>query len=336
MASAKIGNELKMRQSTKTEETTTDEELEAFVARAFIAAGLPDADAQTVAGLMVEADLRGSDTHGVIRLPLYVRRLRAGGINAKANIRVMNESTSVALIDGDNAMGHLVMHEAALLAIEKAKATGIGWVGARMSNHAGPAALYVTQPLDHDMIGLYFAVGSNNHLPPWGGSESLLGTNPMAVAVPALAEPPIVLDMAPTVAAYGKVRLKAQRGEAMPVGWMIDREGKPLTDPKRVQALLGRDLTVFGDGLQTRSFCYVDDLIDGLIRLMNTPQGVTGPINLGNPKEFTVLQLASLVIELTGSRSRIVHRPRPQDDRGSAVLTFPRPTTCCPGRRRLN
>lgn len=81
-----------------------------------------------------------------------------------------------------------------------------------------------------------------------------------------------------------------------------------------VQALLGRDLTVFGDGLQTRSFCYVDDLVDGLIRLMNTPHDVTGPINLGNPKEFTVLQLASLVIELTGSRSRIVHRPRPQDD----------------------
>ena len=174
MASAKIGNELKMRQSTKTEETTTDEDLEAFVARAFIAAGLPDADAQTVAGLMVEADLRGSDTHGVIRLPLYVRRLRAGGINAKANIRVINESASVALIDGDNAMGHLVMHEAALLAIEKAKATGIGWVGARMSNHAGPAALYVTQPLDHDMIGLYFAVGSNNHLPPWGGMSLII------------------------------------------------------------------------------------------------------------------------------------------------------------------
>jgi LDH2 family malate/lactate/ureidoglycolate dehydrogenase len=83
------------------------------------------------------------------------------------------------------------------------------------------------------MVGLYFAVGSNNHLPPWGGSESLLGTNPMAVAIPALEEPPIVLDMAPTVAAYGKVRLKAQRGETMPVGWMIDREGKPLTDPKR-------------------------------------------------------------------------------------------------------
>src|SRR5215471_13433537 len=122
MASAKIGNELKMNQSAKTEETTTDEELEAFVARAFAAAGLPEAEAWTVARYMVEADLRGSDTHGVIRLPLYVRRLRAGGINAKPNIRVINESTSVALVDGDNGMGHLVMHCAALLAIEKAKA----------------------------------------------------------------------------------------------------------------------------------------------------------------------------------------------------------------------
>jgi LDH2 family malate/lactate/ureidoglycolate dehydrogenase len=204
-----------------------------FVARAFIAAGLPQRDAQAVAGLMVEADLRGSDTHGVIRLPLYVRRLRAGGINAKPNIRLISDRASVALLDGDNGMGHLVMRRAAELAIEKAKTTGIGWVGARMSNHAGPAALYVTMPLAHDMIGLYFAVGSNNHLPPWGGSEGLLGTNPMAVAVPALEELPIVLDMAPTVAAYGKVRLKAQRGEAMPVGWMIDRQGKPLTDPKR-------------------------------------------------------------------------------------------------------
>jgi L-2-hydroxycarboxylate dehydrogenase (NAD+) len=207
--------------------------LTSFIARAFAATGLPDEDSGTLAQLMVEADLRGSDTHGVIRLPLYVRRIRAGGVNTKPNIRAVSDRPSAALLDGDNGMGHLVMRRAAALAIEKAKATGIGWVGARMSNHAGPAALYVTMPLKHDMIGLYFAVGSSNHLPPWGGSESLLGTNPMAVAVPALEEPPIVLDMSPTVAAYGKVRLKAQRGEDMPVGWMIDREGKPLTDQKR-------------------------------------------------------------------------------------------------------
>ncbi|MFZ3311939.1 MAG: Ldh family oxidoreductase [Xanthobacteraceae bacterium] len=205
----------------------------AFIARTFIAAGLPDEDARTLAGLMVEADLRGSDTHGVIRLPLYIRRIRAGGINATPNIRIVSERASTALIDGDNGMGHLVMNRAAKLAIDKARSNGIGWVGARMSNHAGPAGLYVTMPLKHDMIGLYFAVGSSNHLPPWGGSESLLGTNPMAVAVPAHDEPPIVLDMSPTVAAFGKVRLKAQRGEQMPIGWMIDKQGKPLTDPKR-------------------------------------------------------------------------------------------------------
>jgi len=207
--------------------------LAAFVIRALGAAGLSQQDAEIVAGLMVEADLRGSDTHGVIRLPLYVRRIRAGGVNAKPNIRVVSDRPSAALIDGDNAMGHLVMRRAAHLAIDKAKATGVGWVGARMSNHAGPAALYVTMPLHHDMIGLYFAVGSNNHLPAWGSNESLLGTNPMAVAVPAHEEPAIVLDMAPTVAAYGKVRLKAQRGEQMPIGWMIDKQGNPLTDPKR-------------------------------------------------------------------------------------------------------
>jgi L-2-hydroxycarboxylate dehydrogenase (NAD+) len=218
---------------TTAETRIAADRLAAFIIRAFVAAGLSAQDAEIIAGLMVEADLRGSDTHGVIRLPLYVRRIRAGGINARPNIRVVSDRPSAALIDGDNAMGHLVMRRAAHLAIEKAKATGIGWVGARMSNHAGPAALYVTLPLHHDMIGLYFAVGSNNHLPPWGGSESLLGTNPMAVAVPAQDEPAIVLDMAPTVAAYGKVRLKAQRGEPMPVGWMIDKEGKPLTDPKR-------------------------------------------------------------------------------------------------------
>jgi L-2-hydroxycarboxylate dehydrogenase (NAD+) len=207
--------------------------LAAFITRAMQAAGLPANDAEIVAGLMVEADLRGSDTHGVIRLPLYLRRLKAGGVNPRPNIRIVREKPSTALVDGDNGIGHLVMRFSAQTAIEKAKQSGVAWVGARMSNHAGPAALYATMPLAHDMIGLYLAVGSNNHLPPWGSTENLLGTNPIAIAIPAGEEPPIVLDMAPTVAAFGKVRLKAQRGEQMPVGWMIGRDGKPLTDPKR-------------------------------------------------------------------------------------------------------
>ncbi|MCC6780284.1 MAG: Ldh family oxidoreductase [Hyphomicrobiales bacterium] len=207
--------------------------LAAFIRRAGAAAGLPEADAHALADLLVEADLRGADTHGVIRLPLYLRRLEAGGVNPRPNIRVVQEKPSTALIDGDNGMGHLVMRFAADTAIAKAKRNGVAWVGARMSNHAGPAALYAMMPLAHDMIGLYLAVGSNNHLPPWGAIENLLGTNPLAVAIPAGEEAPIVLDMAPTVAAFGKVRLAAQRGEEMPVGWMIGRDGKPLTDPKR-------------------------------------------------------------------------------------------------------
>jgi LDH2 family malate/lactate/ureidoglycolate dehydrogenase len=156
-------------------------------------------------------------------------------VNARPNIRVVQEKASTALVDGDNGIGHLVMRFAAMTAIEKAKRTGVAWVGARLSNHAGPAALYAMMPLAHDMIGLYLAVGSNNHLPPWGSTENLLGTNPLAVAIPAGEEPPIVLDMAPTVAAFGKVRLKMQRGEELPVGWMIGRDGKPLTDPKRAE-----------------------------------------------------------------------------------------------------
>lgn len=207
--------------------------LEEFVARALGAVGLPGDDAAAVARLMVRADLRGADGHGVFRLPQYVRRIRAGGINVRPRIHVVRETGATALVDGDNGMGHLVMSFAARLAIEKAAREGVGWVGVRRGNHAGPAALYATMPLERDMIGLYLAVGNANHLPPWGGVELLLSTNPIAVAIPAHEEPPIVLDMATTVAAYGKVKTAAQRGEAMPEGWMIDASGRPLTDPTR-------------------------------------------------------------------------------------------------------
>jgi len=210
-------------------------QLRRFIAAAFERLGLPAADAGTVAALMTEAELQGSDGHGVIRLIPYARRIRAGGINLHPDIRVVKEKAAMALVDGDNGMGHLVMQKAAQIAIAKAKQTGIAWVGTRLSNHAGPASLYARMALAQDMVGLYFAVGNANHLPPWGGLDMLLSTNPIAVAVPAGEETPIVLDMATTVAAYGKVKAKAQRGEQMPVGWMIDRNGQPLTDPKRAE-----------------------------------------------------------------------------------------------------
>jgi LDH2 family malate/lactate/ureidoglycolate dehydrogenase len=215
--------------------TVSAARLQAFVYDALIALGLPDADAATVATLMARADLQGSDGHGVTRLPSYARRIRAGGINVRPDIKVVQDHPGTALIDGDNGMGHLVMTRAASIAIEKARTTGIAWVNSRFSNHAGPASLYASMPLAHDMIGLYFAVGNANHLPPWGGLDMLLSTNPIAAAIPAGEEQPIILDMATTVAAYGKVKTKALRGETMPEGWMVDRQGKPLTDPRRAE-----------------------------------------------------------------------------------------------------
>jgi LDH2 family malate/lactate/ureidoglycolate dehydrogenase len=208
-------------------------ELEAFIARAMTAVGVPPADAKIIGELMTRADVQGSEGHGIFRLPQYVRRIKGGAVNVRPKITVAREAAGMALVDGDNGMGHLVMRFATEKAIEKAKTAGVAWVGVKWSNHAGPASLYAAMPLAHDMIGLYLAVGNANHLPPWGGIDMLLSTNPIAVAIPAGEEPPVVLDMATTVAAYGKVKTKAQRGEAMPEGWMMDREGRPLTDPRR-------------------------------------------------------------------------------------------------------
>lgn len=210
-------------------------ELESFVARALTAVGLPASDAEQVAQLMILADLRGSDGHGIFRLSQYIRRIRVGGMNLRPNIHVVQETDATALVDDDNGMGHLVMRFATGVAMEKAGRSGIGWVGVQRSNHAGPAALYAMMPLEHNMIGIYLAVGSANHMPPWGGVELLLSTNPIAFAIPASEEPPIVLDIATSVAAYGKVKTKAQRGEQMPEGWMINAFGQPLTDPKRAE-----------------------------------------------------------------------------------------------------
>jgi len=208
-------------------------ELEKFTEGILLKVGLPDKDVGHVARLMIAADLRGVDGHGIIRLPVYVRRIKAGGVNVRPNIRVVEDKTSTAIVDGDNGMGQLVMSRAAEVAIEKADRNGVAWVGAKMSNHAGFGALYAEMPLARDMVGLYMAVASANHMAPWGGVEKMLGTNPLTVAIPALDEKPVVLDMATTVVAYGKVKTHQVTGKPMPAGWMIDRRGEPITDPNR-------------------------------------------------------------------------------------------------------
>jgi L-2-hydroxycarboxylate dehydrogenase (NAD+) len=206
-----------------------------YMTDAFRASGVPDADAKIVANAMLDADLSGSDAHGIFRLAGYIKLLQSGIFNPKANIRVVERSPATALVDGDNGMGHLVMTYAANLAVELARASGVGWVGVRRSNHSGAGSTYVSIPVAHGMAGIYTAVSSSNFMAPWGGAEPLLGTNPIAVGIPAGEEPPVVLDIATSVVSNGQIRTYANQGKPMPEGWVISRkDGSPITDGKKL------------------------------------------------------------------------------------------------------
>ena len=207
--------------------------IRSLIEDALAAAGLPRRDAIKCAELMGEADLTGADAHGIFRLPQYVRRLKAGGFNPQPSITVTRSAPATALVDGDNGMGHLVMSRAAETAIEMAQETGVSWVGVRRSNHAGPAGLYAEMPAAQGMIGVYSAVANANHMAVWGGADSLLGTNPLAIGVPSGAGP-MVLDMATTVVSYGTVKNYALQGKPMQPGWMVNTAtGEDIIDAKR-------------------------------------------------------------------------------------------------------
>jgi len=211
-----------------------------LIADAMVKSGLSAADAAKVAELMLEADLVGADAHGVFRLPQYCMRLKIGGLNPRPNIKVERTAPATALVDGDNGMGHLVVSRAAETAIELARDNGVGWVGVRMSNHAGAAGVYAALPLKADMIGLYAAVANANHMPLAGGAEMLLGTNPFAIAIPAGQEPPLVLDIATSIVSYGTIKNHRLQNKPLPPDWMVDpKTGEAVTDPKKTaEALL--------------------------------------------------------------------------------------------------
>ena len=207
--------------------------VEAFISKALQSEGVPLIDADLVGQLMVKSDLVGADGHGIFRLPAYLKRIRAGGVNLNPNIRIEREQGATALINGDNALGHLVMNRAVDLAIQKVKEHSVCWIGSHYGNHSGAASVYVRKLAEQGYVGIYMAVGNANHMAPWGGIDLLLSTNPIAIAVPAGDSPMVLLDIATTVAAYGKVKVAAQKGESIPSDWMIDRQGRPITDPKK-------------------------------------------------------------------------------------------------------
>ena len=209
--------------------------LREFAAEVFRAAGLSLRDAAISADCLIAADLRGTHSHGVIRLPFLVRRLAQGGANPAPQLRVLRDAPATALLDGDGGLGAVTAHHAMELAMDKAAQMGVGLVVARNSDFIGTCAYSAMLALKRNMIGLTWTNGAPG-MAPWGGARNGIGNNPLGIAVPAGESPPVVLDMAMSVSAGGKVRLAAKRGEKVPPGWILDSAGRDTQDPAELEA----------------------------------------------------------------------------------------------------
>lgn len=208
----------------------TVEAAETFGRRLLVAHGLSEQDAAIVAGCLVRADLRSVDTHGLQYLPHYLNRVRRGLINPKPELTVERVTPVIGALDGQNGFGFVVATKAMAAAIDIAREFGVGIVTARRSTHFGMAANYMLQALDAGYIGVVFT-NASPAMPPWGGREPIIGTSPIAAGAPARNETPFDLDMSPAAAARGKVRRAARRGETIPLGYALDAQGRPTTDP---------------------------------------------------------------------------------------------------------
>ncbi|MFM7646169.1 MAG: Ldh family oxidoreductase [Sphingomonadales bacterium] len=203
--------------------------IKAFTESVFLKMGCSAVHATMAAEALVSADLRGIDSHGVARLSGYIRLWEIGRINATPSIRVVHQTASTAVLDGDSGLGLVVAQEAMQIAIEKAKQVGTGWVSVQNSNHFGIAGYHAMLALQHDMIGMAMTNASPLVAPTFS-SDKMLGTNPIAVAAPAGEQPPFVADMATTTAANGKLEILQRKEMDTPTGWVQDSQGNPSTD----------------------------------------------------------------------------------------------------------
>ena len=210
------------------------DQLTQFTQSIFERIGFSDHEARLAATVLVQADLRGVDSHGVARLPGYVRLYDQGRLNPAPLVRCVHETPSTAVLDGDRGVGLVVGPQAMQVAIEKARLAGTGWVAVRNSNHFGIAGYHAMLALEHDMIGLAMTNAAPLVAPTFS-LDKLLGTNPIAVAVPALTEPPFVADFATTAVAYGKLEIAQRKNQSVPTGWAQDAAGAPTTDAHAVK-----------------------------------------------------------------------------------------------------
>ncbi|HME60154.1 MAG TPA: Ldh family oxidoreductase [Candidatus Binatia bacterium] len=205
--------------------------LREFTVDAFKHFGVPDADARLAADVLIKSDLRGIDSHGVARLHTYFEMLELGRINPKPKIKIVRERASVATVDGDNGLGLVVGPKANDIAMDKAEEHGSGWVSVCNTNHFGIAGYYPLKALERDLIGWAMTNTTKLVAPLWG-AERMLGTNPIAIAFPGLKEPPIVIDMATSAVAYGKIEIALRKNEPVPKGWIVDKKGGDTTNPR--------------------------------------------------------------------------------------------------------
>lgn len=211
-------------------ETYPIEMLREFSQRTFMHFGISESDAALAADVLARSDLRGIASHGVARLHTYFDMLSLGRINPRAKIKIVRESASTATVDGDNGLGLVVGPRANQIAMAKAQQAGTGWVSVCNTNHFGIAGYYVLEALKLDLIG-WAMTNSTKLVAPLWGSERMLGTNPLAIAFPGLEEPPIVIDIATSACAYGKVEMARRKHEQAPHGWFIDKEGRDSVEP---------------------------------------------------------------------------------------------------------
>lgn len=216
-----------------------------FTRNVFIKMGCSEEDSKIIANVFIAAELRGIPSHGMIRLKDYFQLWQAGRINVTPHIRIIHESLGTASVDGDNAIGMIASVKSMQIAIEKAKTTGTGWVSTRNSNHFGIAGYYAMMALEHDMIGICMT-NANPLVAPTFALSRMLGTNPIAVAIPAGKNMPFVADFATTPIARGKLAIAAKKGEKVNLGYVQDKNGNPSDDPD-ILTKGGSMLTLGGD-----------------------------------------------------------------------------------------
>ncbi|KHN99711.1 malate/L-lactate dehydrogenase [Metarhizium album ARSEF 1941] len=265
--------------------------------------GVSAENAAIVAKCLVAADLRGVDTHGMNRIPSYMERIRQGVLNATAQPSVSQVTPAVAQVDGNNGFGFVSAHVAMAAAVEAAKTYGIGMASVKHSNHFGMSAWVVQQALDADMMSLVFT-NSSPALPPFGGKSKLMGVSPLACGAPG--KPNFILDMAPSVAARGKIYKAKRRGEKIPLDWALDAEGRPTDDP---EAALGGVMLPMG-GPKGSALSVMMDVFSGVLSGSAFAGHVTGPYDPSRPADvghFLIAVKPDLFMSLDDFRGRMEH-----------------------------